>query len=139
MENRKVIYIFGLMFSLVFAIIYYLLFQTFIGQKESQFTVYYHQIGLYQNSDNAQKAIAQFKEQGIEAYLYEINDMNSVICDISNSQNEIQKSGEALKQKQIPYVDKELQTKNEAVLNALSENDKKTALELIKNESKGNE
>ena len=53
MENRKAIYVFGLIFSLAFAIIYYLLFQTFLAQKEMQFTIYYHQIGLYQNGDCA--------------------------------------------------------------------------------------
>lgn len=139
MENRKTIYLLGLMFSIVFAIIYYLLFQTFLGQKEAQFTVYYHQIGLYKSSENAQKAITQFKEKDIEAYLFEINEMNSVICDMSDSDSEAQKFGEALKQKKIPFVDKTIQTQNEAVIDAISKKDYKTALELIKNESKGNE
>lgn len=139
MENRKVIYLLGLMFSITFAIIYYLLFQTFLDQKETQFTVYYHQIGLYKSSENAQKAITQFKEKNIEAYIYEINEMNSVICDISDSKSEAQKSGEVLKQKQIPFVDKTIQSQNEAVIDAISKKDYKTALELIKNESKGNE
>lgn len=139
MENRKVIYIFGLMFSIVFALIYYLLFQTFLNQKETQYTVYYHQIGLYQSLENAQKAINQFKKQDIEAYVYEINDMNSVICDMSESKEETDQLKDVLEKKQIPYVDKTIETKNEAVHNALSKKDYKTALELIQNESKRNE
>ena len=139
MENRKAIYVSGLIFSLAFAIIYYLLFQTFLAQKEMQFTIYYHQIGLYQNGDNAQKAIAQFKELGIEAWIYEIDGMNSVICNISDSQSDVQKTETVLKEKNIPFVDKTIQSQNEAVLDALNEKDYKTALELIKNESKRNE
>lgn len=64
-----------------------------------QFTIYYHQIGLYQNGDNAQKAIAQFKELGIEAWIYEIDGMNSVICNISDSQSDVQKTETVLKEK----------------------------------------
>lgn len=139
MESRKAIYIFGIMFSVVFAIIYYLLFQTFLSQKDIQFTVYYNQIGLYQSSANAQKAVKQFKEQNIDGYVYEINGMNSIICAMSLSKEETQEYGAALKKQKIPYVDKSIQVKNEAIQTALTEKDYKTALELIKNESKGNE
>lgn len=139
MENRKAIYMFGLIFSIVFAIIYYMLFQTFLAQKPMQYTIYYHQIGLYQSNENAEKAIKQFQEQDIDAYLYKVNDMNSVICGLSESKEEAQKYGEALKKKQIPYVDKMIQSQNEAVHEALEKKDYTTALELIHNESKGNE
>ncbi len=139
MENRKAIYIFGCIFSVAFALIYYLLFQTFLNQKPAEYTVYYHQIGLYQNLDNAKKAISNFKEKDIEAYIYEIDDMNSIICGLSISKEEAEKYGEALKKKKIPFVDKTIQTKSESVHEALSKKDYKTALELIKNESKGNE
>ena len=83
--------------------------------------------------------IAQFKDQGIEAWIYEIDGMNSVICNISDSQSEVQKNEAVLKEKNIPFVDKTIQSQNEAVLDALSKKDYKTALELIKNESKRNE
>lgn len=139
MENRKVIYLLGLVFSIVFAIIYYILFQTFLSQKEESLTLYYNQIGLYQSSENAQKAAAQFKAQKIDAYVYTVDDMNSVICAISEKQEDTQAFGKKLKEMQIPYVEKTFVSQNHALSDALTKQDMKTVLELMNHESKGNE
>ena len=120
MENRKVIYTFGLLFSIAFAIIYYGLFHIFSDNGGNTVTLYYNQVGLYKNTENAQKNIASLKELGIDAYVVSKDDLHRVICGISTNQEDTKENGAEITQ-------------------ALQEKDTDKILEMINNESKGNE
>lgn len=140
MENRKLIYMFGLLFSIVFASLYYFLFQAFLTVEDtSTFTIYYNQVGLYKSDANAQKVIHTLKEQDIDAYLFPQNDVNAIITGMSSEEEQTKQNQEQLKAIDMTFIEKSITTKQQEVKDALKAQDVNKVLELINNESKGNE
>lgn len=140
MENRKLIYMFGLLFSIVFASLYYFLFQAFLTVEDtSTFTIYYNQVGLYKSDENAQKVIHTLKEQDIDAYLFPQNDVNAIITGMSSEEAQTKQNQEQLKAIDMTFIEKSITTKQQEVKAALKAQDVNKVLELINNESKGNE
>lgn len=140
MENRKLIYFFGLLFSMIFAIGYTLLFHTFL-QKDTttSITLYYNQVGLYKSEDNANKVIQKLKEQSIDAYSFPQDDLHAVICSLSTNQETSKSQQEDLTRLQMNFIEKHLDIHDENIINALQNQEFDKALEMITNESKGNE
>lgn len=139
MENRKLIYLFGCLFSLVFALIYYALFHTVLQDQDTSLTIYYNQVGLYKSDENAQSAIAHLKEQEIEAFLFPQDDVNAVICGVSASEAETKENGIQLSELEMNHIEKNITTKNAEAITAFQEKDMNKVLELIINESKTDE
>ncbi len=139
MENRKVIYTFGLLFSIAFAIIYYGLFHIFSDNGGNTVTLYYNQVGLYKNTENAQKNIASLKELGIDAYVVSKDDLHRVICGISTNQEDTKENGALLDKNNMKYIEKQATAQAAEITQALQEKDTDKILEMINNESKGNE
>lgn len=140
MENRKLIYMFGLLFSIVFASLYYFLFQAFLTVEDtSTFTFYYNQVGLYKSDENAQKVIHTLKEHYIDAYLFPQNDVNAIITGMSSEEEQTKQNQEQLKAIDMTFIEKSITTKQPEVKDALEAQDINKVLELINNESKGNE
>ena len=73
MANRRLIITFALAFSLVFSLFYYVLFTTvdFGGGQQQTRTLYLNQVGIYAESENAQKICEQLKEKGLTPYQVE--------------------------------------------------------------------
>lgn len=140
MENRKLIYFFGLLFSVIFAIGYTLLFHTFLQKDTStSVTLYYNQVGLYKSEDNADKVIQKLKEQSIDAYIFSQNDLHAVICSLSIDQETSKSQQEDLTRLQMNFIEKHLDIHDVNIINALQNQEYEKALEMITNESKGNE
>lgn len=140
MENRKLIYLFGLLFSIVFGLVYYLLFHTFLTvENTNTLHLYYNQVGLYKSEENAQKVINSLKEQQIDAYIFPQEDVNAVICGVHHDEAITKSNGDTLTGLGMKYIEKTIETNNQEVIDAYQSEDFTKALELIKNESKGNE
>lgn len=138
MENRKLIYFFGLLFSAIFALLYYGLFHILIQDSPTYGNVYYNQVGLYKNEENAQKVVQQLNDLKIDAHIFLQAELHAVICGISEDQALTQENGAQLAKEGMNYIEKQW-TGNEAILNALQENDIEKVLEMIQNESQRNE
>jgi len=139
MENRKFIYVFGLLFSAVFALLYYGLFHVLLDTESTSVQLYYNQVGLYKNTENAQNVIKQLKAKNVDAYIYQQNGLNAVICGISASQADTKKNGEALKKTGLDYIEKQWTSEQQEILQALQDNNITKVLEMMNNESKRNE
>lgn len=133
------IYLFGCLFSIAFALIYYALFHVILQEEQTTLTLYYNQVGLYKSEDNAQSAISTLKNQAIEAYLFPQEDVNAVICGLSTTEAQTKENGTALASLDMNYIEKTILIQNPACIKALEEQDFTTALELITNESKTDE
>lgn len=138
MENRKVIYTFGLLFSIAFALIYYGLFHIFTNNN-NMIAIYYNQVGLYKNSENAEKSIATLKKLDIEGYIISKDELHRVICGISTNPDDTKENGGRLSKNSINYIEKEVKVKEADVSAALEAKDMEKILEMINNESEGNE
>ncbi len=140
MENRKVIYIFGLSFSIVFALIYYGLFHLFTGNAENTIAIYYNQVGLYKNSENAQKNVAALKEKGIDAYIIARDDLHCVICGISTEQEDTKENGVILSKNNTKYIEKQAMVSEAEIKQAMQDKNMEKILEMMSHdESEGNE
>lgn len=140
MENRKLIYFFGLLFSMIFAIGYTLLFHTFIKNEASTtITLYYNQVGLYKSEDNAAKVIQRLKDQSIEAYLFPQDDLHAVICSLHTEQEQTKAQQKELMRLQMSFIEKQLEIDEADIISAIQNQEYDKALEMIINESKRNE
>ncbi len=139
MENRKLIYFFGLLFSAIFALVYYGLFYVFLDQTTATTHFYYNQVGLYKSEENAQAMIAQLAEHEIDGYILMHEELHAVICGISDDQESAKANGDALEKQGFPYIEKQWIGNDDAPLNAFRQKDMETVLEMMNDESKGNE
>lgn len=138
MENRKVIYTFGLLFSLAFALIYYGLFHIFTGSNDTV-NIYYNQVGLYKSNENAAKNVATLKDLNIDAYILSDDELHHVICGINTDQKSTKENGAILAKNNINFIEKSAAVKKSEVIEAQKAKDMDKILEMIKNESEGNE
>lgn len=139
MENRKMIYVFGCLFSIAFALLYYALFHVILQEETASLTLFYNQVGLYKSEENAKTALETIKNQELDAYIFKQDDVHVVICGLSTSEEETKDVGKQLSENNLTYIEKTLQTQNEKCIEAIHAKDFTTALELITNESKTNE
>lgn len=140
MENRKLIYLFGAIFSILFAAFYFLLFDNFItNDKISEKSLYYNQVGLYKSSENSEKSIENLKVNGIEAYPITKDELIAVVCGMSEQVEETKAQQDTLQSLGISFVEKNIVVKDSEMLSLLESKDYEKILEMIENESKGNE
>lgn len=140
MENRKLIYLFGAIFSILFALFYFLLFDNFIASdSENGRTLYYNQVGLYKSSENSEKSIVNLKENGIDAYAITKDDLIAVVCGMSEDTFETKKQQEVLQSLGLSFIEKNIVISEPEMLTLLETKDYETLWEMISNESKGNE
>lgn len=140
MENKKVIYLFASIFSLLFAMIYYFLFSNLVSSNQGQQSVLYmNQVGLYKSEENANKIVEKLKEQGIQAYIFAKDDVLAVVCSLSDQEQETKQQQEKLSSLGYSYIQKSIVITNDEIIKKLQEKDYATVLEMIKSESKGND
>ena len=139
MENKKVIYLFASIFSLVFAMVYYFLFSSLVSPNKQQNVLYMNQVGLYKSQENANKVIEKLKEQGIPAYILAKEDVLAVVCSLSDQEQETKQQQEKLASLGYSYIQKSVPIVNANIASKLQEKDYATVLEMIKNESQGND
>lgn len=133
MENRKLVYLFGIVFSVMFAFLYFFLFDTLLAQENTNSaTLYFNQVGLYKDEENSTKTIAKLKEQDIEAYAIKKEDMTAVVCGVSEQREETQKLQAALDTLGITYIEKQVTVEDPAILKEISNKEITKALEMMK-------
>lgn len=133
MENRKLVYLFGIVFSVMFALLYFFLFDTLLAQENpNTATLYFNQIGLYKDEENSTKTIAKLKEQDIEAYAIKKEDITAVVCGVSEQKEETQKLQAALGTLGITYIEKQVTIEDPAILKEVNNKEIVKALEMMK-------
>lgn len=132
MENRKLVYLFGIVFSVIFALLYFFLFDTLLAQeKANSATLYFNQVGLYQDEENSTKTIAKLKEQDIEAYAIKKEELTAVICGVSEQREETQKLQTTLDTLGITYIEKQVTIEDPAILKEVNDQRIAKALEMM--------
>lgn len=141
MGNKKLIYSVAIIFSVLFCFMYYTVFTRFVSEpdKETQASMLYmNQVGLYKSSDNAQNVIGKLKEGNIEAYLLDKGDVTAVVCSLSLNEADTDAQQEALTSLGYSYIKKNIEIKDTSIVKLLQDKEYAKALEMIQNESKGN-
>ena len=65
MENKRLIMLFGILFSVVFCLMYYVLFSFTLGKaNDDKRTLYMNQVGLYEKAQSVQDMQEKLEKEG---------------------------------------------------------------------------
>ena len=136
MNQRKTIILLGMLFSLVFALFYQVLF-TFVLQETEQETrvLFVNQVGLYEQDKSIQSMQKKLEANGIASYTMKQQDVTAVICGVSTQEEENAEVQEKLKELKYSYITKKITVENSEIITYIDEKDYEQALERIGNES----
>ncbi len=137
MANRRLIITFALAFSLVFSLFYYVLFTTvdFGGGQQKTRTLYLNQVGIYAESENAQKICEQLKEKGLTPYQVEEDGRQIVMTSVYEEEDKTEEEGKTLEEMELAYITKKITVEGEEMSTAVDEQDYQKVLQAMKDES----
>ena len=137
MANRRLIITFALAFSLVFSLFYYVLFTAvdFGGGQQQTRTLYLNQVGIYAESENAQKICEQLKEKGLTPYQVEEDGRQIVMTSVYEEEDKTEEEGKKLEEMELAYITKKITVEGEEMSTAGDEQDYQKVLQAMKDES----
>lgn len=137
MKNKKLIYFFAITLSIIFSIIYLLVFKYYIPSHEDSKTasLYVNQIGLYKEKANADKILSNLQSHQIEGYIYKKKDIYVVVCGVSDNQEDSKKVEASLKKQSLSYIAKKIDVKDDTMVAMIAAKQYQQVLELIGNQS----
>lgn len=139
MENKKLIYFFGILFSILFSLIYYGLFQIFFSKNDHPITLYFQQLGIYRQEENASKFLHDLQSKDINATYLKSNENYIVVFGITDHAATTAQNKELLEQNNITYLNKTITLNDENIIKLWKEQQIEKVLEHIYNENKTNE
>ncbi|MEF9962206.1 MAG: SPOR domain-containing protein [Erysipelotrichaceae bacterium] len=141
MGNRKLIYFFALILTIVFTSFYYFVFAAFCQQTKggSQQHLYMNQVGLYRKEESVVNIMERLEGAGCKAYRMKNGELTGVVSGVSTLKKETIAQQEKLNQLKMNFLLKKITTKDSMISNAIKSKDYANALELINDESKRNE
>lgn len=137
MGNRKVIVSFGLLFSAIFALFYYVLFTTVSeqGTKEESRTLYVNQVGIYAEEDNAEKVYEKLKQEGFTPYRVNRDEKQIIMTSVSTKEDTTKEEGEKLQELEYSYITKKITVEGAKLAKAVDEKDYQKVLQAMEDEN----
>ena len=128
MENKRLIMLFGILFSVVFCLMYYVLFSFTLGKaNDDKRTLYMNQVGLYEKAQSVQDMQEKLEKEGLKSYTMKQDKLTAVVCGEKESQ-QVQQKLKALK---YSYIPKDVTVENSDVVKLIDEQAYDKALERI--------
>ncbi|WP_302759333.1 SPOR domain-containing protein [Amedibacillus dolichus] len=109
MQNKKIIILYAVFFSVIFSLIYYFLFTVaFVSPQDKKIVLYMNQVGLYEQASGVESMMKRLQEAGLEAYAFEKDGLQAVVSGVSRKEKETQANGDKLSQLQQNYIMKKV-------------------------------
>ena len=109
MQNKKIIILFAVFFSVIFSLIHYFLFTVaFVSPQDKKIVLYMNQVGLYEQASGVESMMKRLQEAGLEAYAFEKDGLQAVVSGVSRKEKETQANGDKLSQLQQNYIMKKV-------------------------------
>ncbi len=137
MGNRRIIIIFAWIFTCVFALFYYFLFQMLANNEVSSRVLYLNQVGIYAKQANADQMCERLKEQDLTPYAVEKDDKIYVVTSIYETEDETEEEGEVLEEMGLNYLTKKITVEGTDMIEAVDEKDFVKVLQAIDDEATG--
>lgn len=132
MENKRLIVLFGILFSAVFCLIYYVLFSFTLGKAgDGKSTLYMNQVGLYEKAASVKDMQEKLEKEGLKSYTLKQEKLTAVVCGVSTDEKESQQVQQKLKKLKYSYIPKNVTIENTAVVELIDEQAYDKALERI--------
>lgn len=131
MENKKLITIFGVGFSIVFAIMYYMLFTVLPDStsKVQKVTLYWNQVGLYRQQDSIDAMKTSLEEKGFRVFPLKQGDVTALITSVSVQEEKTKAEQSTLKDAGFAYVLKQQEIEDPQTITLLQQQSYAAALE----------
>ena len=86
MENKRLIMLFGILFSVVFCLMYYVLFSFTLGKaNDDKRTLYMNQVGLYEKAQSVQDMQEKLDKLAKDFESHKVDSWRSEILEFANS------------------------------------------------------
>lgn len=132
MNQKKVIIIAALLFSLLFTGFYYLMFSYHVQNDASLHkTLYMNQVGLYKQQDTMEKMQKKLKDNGIESYTWKQNDVQAVVCFVSTNIEDTKNGQAKLKSLGMNYIQKTASIESNEIAKLIDEKKYQEVMERI--------
>ena len=132
MENKRLIMLFGILFSVVFCLMYYVLFSFTLGKaNDDKRTLYMNQVGLYEKAQSVQDMQEKLEKEGLKSYTMKQDKLTAVVCGVSSDEKESQQVQQKLKALKYSYIPKDVTVENSDVVKLIDEQAYDKALERI--------
>lgn len=131
--KRSFVTVMALSLTLIFSFVYMKVFvddQT-ISTSTSSAIVYYLQVGVFGNEDNAKKRVDQLKSDNVEAMYYENKDMYYVITGISMDIQSKDDMKEVLLNKGYGSYEKQVVITDEMIISSIEQQSYDLLLEVM--------
>lgn len=131
--KRSFVTVMALSFTLIFSFVYMKVFvdNQAISTSTSSAIVYYLQVGVFGNEDNARKRIDQLKSDNVEAMYYEKQDMYYVITGISMDLQGKDDMKDVLSNKGYGSYDKQIVITDEIIISSIEQQSYDLLLEVM--------
>ena len=131
-ENKRLIVLFGILFSVVFCLIYYVLFSFTLGKAgDGKRTLYMNQVGLYEKAASVKDMQEKLEKEGLKSYTLKQEKLTAVVWGVSTEEKESQQVQQKLKKLKYSYIPKNVTIENTAVVELIDEQAYDKALERI--------
>lgn len=138
MGNRRLIITFALIFAAVFSLFYYALFQLFAqGSEEASRTLYLNQVGIFEESGNAQKICDQLQEHQLSAYQVEKEGRITVVTSIYAEEEKTEQEGKTIEEMGMNYLTKKITVEGSELVQAVDDGDYVRVLQAVDDEDTG--
>ena len=132
MENKRWITISAILFSVVFAFVYYVLFSFTLGKADiDQRTLFMNQVGLYEKQSSVKNMQDKLEKEGLKSYTMKQEDLTAVICGVSTQEKESNEIQEQLKKLNYSYIPKSVTLKDAVIIDLIDAKSYEEALERI--------
>lgn len=132
MENKRLIMLFGILFSVVFCLVYYVLFSFTLGKaNDGKRTLYMNQVGLYEKAQSVKDMQEKLEKEGLKSYTMKQDKLTAVVCGVSGDEKESQQVQQKLKTLKYSYIPKNVTVENSDVVKLIDEQAYDKALERI--------
>ena len=131
--KRSFVTVMALSLTLIFSFVYMKVFvdERTISTSTSSAIVYYLQVGVFGNEDNAKKRVDQLKSDNVEAMYYENKDMYYVITGISMDIQSKDDMKEVLLNKGYGSYEKQVVITDEMIISSIEQQSYDLLLEVM--------
>ena len=133
MENKRLIVLFAAVFSVVFSIFYYFLFQVTLSKNggNEKRTLYMNQVGLYEKQEGVDATIEKLKKEGLTGYSLKQGNVTAVVCSVGVDESVVKKEQETLTSLKYNFIEKSVTVDDQSIVTLIDKAQFDKALERI--------
>lgn len=138
MNKKRSVIFFALLLSCLFSAVYVVGFMMITPHNESV-RLAMNQVGIYQNEENANKVIDALTAMNLKPYSYKQESLTIVVCSISKDAAKTREEQTILEAAGYAYIYKEIESKDSDFVEAVNKQNYEKVMELMQNQSNGNQ